>query len=116
MILSEYDRGDYMSDLFAQFPMTMWIIDAILWLLGIFFWGATYIGAPLESKKSGKHVSGLPGLAFLFFLGAGYMSQYRLLMLVALTDISVTMLPIMIFKEHINKKNKKEEKHENKIR
>ena len=34
------------------------------------------------------------------------MSQYRLL-IVALTDISVTMLPIMIFKEHINKKNKK---------
>ena len=44
------------------------------------------------------------------------MSQYRLLKLVALTDISVTMLPIMIFKDHINKKNKKEEKHENKIR
>lgn len=44
------------------------------------------------------------------------MSQYRLLMLVALTDISVTMLPIMIFKEHINKKNKKEEKNENKVR
>lgn len=43
------------------------------------------------------------------------MSQYRLLMLVALTDISVTMLPIMIFKEHINIK-KKEDKHENKIR
>lgn len=58
MILSEYDRGDYMSDLFAHFPVAMWIIDAILWLLGIFFWGATYIGAPLESKKSGKHVSG----------------------------------------------------------
>ena len=78
-----------MSDLFAHFPVAMWTIDAILWLLGIFFWGATYIGAPLESKKSGKHVSGFPGLAFLFFLGAGYMSQYKLLMLVALTDISV---------------------------
>lgn len=35
------------------------------------------------------------------------MSQYRLLMLVALTDISVTMLPIMIFKEHINKKKER---------
>lgn len=37
------------------------------------------------------------------------MSQYKLLMLVALTDISVTMLPIMIFKEHINKKKERGE-------
>ena len=58
----------------------------------------TYIVTPLESRKKGYPVSGLPGMAFLLFLGAGYLSPNRWLMLISLSDVSVFALVVMICK------------------
>ena len=54
-----------MVELYAHFPVAMWIIDGLIWALGVFFWIFTYIVTPLESRKKGYPVSGLPGMAFL---------------------------------------------------
>ena len=61
-----------MVEMYAHFPVVMWIIDALIWALGVFFWVFTYIAAPLESRKKGYTVSGLPGMSFFLFLVAGY--------------------------------------------
>lgn len=94
-----------MNGLYESYPVIMNIVDGIIWLVGILWWIATYIGAPLESKKKGYHVSGFPGLAFLHFLVAGLLSPYKWLAVTALLDISVTCLPIFLIKE--KKKDKK---------
>ena len=84
-----------------------WGVSIVFWGLGLFFWYVTYIGAPLESKKSGKHVSGVPGTAFICFLIAGLASPIKWLTLVCFADISITLLPFYLIREHIkNKKNK----------
>lgn len=54
-----------MVEMYAHFPVVMWIIDGLIWALGVFFWILTYIVAPLKSRKKGYPVSGLPGMAFL---------------------------------------------------
>jgi len=75
---------------------------------GTIFWCVTYIGAPLESKKSGKNVSGVPGMAFICFLIAGLASPIKWLALICFADISLTILPFYLICERIkNKKNKR---------
>ena len=44
-----------MFEMYAHFPVVMWIIDGLIWVLGVFFWILTYIVAPLKSRK--KRVS-----------------------------------------------------------
>ena len=56
-----------MVEMYAHFPVVMWIMDALIWGLGVFFWVFTYIAAPLESRKKGYTVSGLPGMSFFLF-------------------------------------------------
>ena len=101
-----------MNSLYEHYPVAIWIIAGIIWTMGLICWIVTYIGAPIESKKSGHHVSGIPGVAFVLFLAAGVISPYKWLMLTALLDFSVTYLPIFLLKEHISKsrKHRKEEK------
>ena len=48
-----------MSGLYEHYPIAMWIIDGVFW-------------APLESKKRGYRVSGVPGVPCVFFLLAGF--------------------------------------------
>ena len=98
-----------MVEMYAHFPVVMWIIDALIWALGVFFWILTYIVAPLKSRKKGYTVSGFPGMAFLLFLVAGYLSPNRLLMLISLSDISVFALVIMICKGCICKRKDNEQ-------
>ena len=38
-----------MVELYAHFPVVMWIIDGLIWALGVFFWVFTYIAA-VKSK------------------------------------------------------------------
>lgn len=92
-----------MSSLYEHYPIAMWIIDGVLWAIGLLCWIATYIGAPLESRKRGYHVSGVPGVAFVFFLLAGFFSPNKWLMLTALLDFSLTYLPVFLLKEHLKK-------------
>lgn len=40
-----------MVEMYAHFPVVMWIMDGLIWALGVFFWILTYIVAPLESRK-----------------------------------------------------------------
>ena len=42
-----------MVEMYAHFPVAMWIIDGLIWALGVFFWILTYIVAPLKSRKKG---------------------------------------------------------------
>ena len=42
-----------MVEMYAHFPVVMWIIDGLIWALGVFFWILTYIVAPLKSRKKG---------------------------------------------------------------
>ena len=42
-----------MSSLYEHYPIAMWIVDGVLWAIGLLCWIATYIGAPLESRKRG---------------------------------------------------------------
>lgn len=51
--------------------MTDWLISIFAFAVGLLFWAITYIGAPIESKRKGKHVSGLPGAAFVLFFARG---------------------------------------------
>lgn len=98
-----------MSSLYEHYPIAMWIIDGVFWAIGLLCWIATYIGAPLESKKRGYHVSGVPGVPFVFFLLAGFFSPNKWLMLIVLLDFSLTYLPVFLLKEHL-KKSKSERK------
>ena len=75
-------------------------------------WIATYIGAPLESRKRGCHVSGVPGVPCVFFLLAGFSSPNKWLMLIALLDFSLTYLPIFLLKEHLKKGKSERESNE----
>lgn len=98
-----------MVEMYAHFPVVMWIIDGLIWVQGVFFWILTYIAAPLKSRKKGHPVSGLPGMAFLLFLVAGYLSPNRWLMLISLSDVSVFALVIMICKGRICKRKGNEQ-------
>ena len=63
--------------------------------------------APIQSHKSGKHVSGFPGVAFVFCILAGVLSPCKWLVLLCLSDISVTVIPFFLLREYIrNKKDK----------
>jgi len=48
-----------MVEMYAHFPVVMWIMDGLIWALGVFFWILTYIVAPLKSRKKGYPVSEL---------------------------------------------------------
>ena len=90
---------------------TVWGPSILFWGIGLFFWFATYIGAPLESKKRGKHVSGVPGTAFICFLIAGLASPIKWLALICFADISITILPFFFLREYIkSKKNKRNDR------
>lgn len=65
-----------MVEMYAHFPVVMWIIDALIWALGVFFWVFTYIAAPLESRKKGYTVSGTArNVFFLIFSGRLFISE-----------------------------------------
>ena len=49
-----------MSSLYEHYPIAMWIINGVFWAIGLLCWIATYIGAPLESKKNTKGTPGTP--------------------------------------------------------
>ena len=63
--------------------------------------------APIQSRKSGKHVSGFPGVAFVFCILAGVLSPCKWLVLLCLSDISVTALPFFLLRKYIRDKKDK---------
>lgn len=56
-----------MVEMYAHFPVVMWIIDALIWALGVFFWVFTYIAAPLESRKKDILFQDCPECLFSYF-------------------------------------------------
>lgn len=88
--------------------MTDWLISIFAFAVGLLFWAITYIGAPIESKRKGKHVSGLPGAAFVLFLLAGLISPIKWLAFTCLLDFSVTALPFyLLINRAKSKRNKR---------
>lgn len=80
-----------------------WVIPALLWILGGFAWVVTYIG-PLIAALKRKHVSGIPGVAFVFWIVAGLSSPYKWLAVLALADFGIVLIPIrLIFKNKSDK-------------
>lgn len=64
----------------------------MFWAPGLLFWLITYVFAPRASMKSGRYISGAPGLPFLLFLTAGLISPCKWLMLAALADYKILLL------------------------
>ena len=83
-----------MSGLYEHYPIAMWIIDGVFWAIGLLCWIATYVAAPLESKKRGYRVSGVPGSSLRILLAGRFSSPNKWLMLIALLDFSLTYLPV----------------------
>ena len=73
------------------------------------FGGGTHIGSDGLVRGDLRRYSGLPGMAFLLFLVAGYLSPNRWLMLISLSDVSVLALVIMICKRCICKRKGNEQ-------
>lgn len=76
--------------------MSDWLMSIFAFAGGLLFWVITYIAAPIESKRKGKHVSGLPGVAFVLFLLGGLLSPIKWLAFTCLLDFSVTALPFYL--------------------
>lgn len=91
----------------GTFDITDWILSIPEFAIGLFFWIVTYIGAPIESRKKGRHISGCPGVAFVCFLLAGLLSPCKWLALLCLPDFSVTAIPFFLLKRFAAKKNVK---------
>ena len=85
-----------------------WVISIAIFAFGLLFWVITYIAAPLQSRKEHKHISGVPGTAFVIFLLGGLLSPCKWLALLCLLDLSVTALPFYLLKELIKKKLNKD--------
>ena len=81
-----------------------WVISIAIFAVGLLFWVITYIAAPLQSRKEHKHISGVPGTAFVIFLLGGLLSPCKWLSLLCLLDLSVTVLPFYLLIEFIKKK------------
>lgn len=81
-----------------------WVISIAIFAVGLLFWVITYIAAPLQSRKEHKHISGVPGTAFVIFLLGGLLSPCKWLALLCLLDLSVTALPFYLLIEFIKKK------------
>lgn len=54
----------------------------------------------------------MPGVAFIFFLLAGFFLPNKWLMLTALLDFSLTYLPVFLLKEHLKKGKSERESNE----
>lgn len=104
----KYDivMGDNMSRQMIEF-FTAWGFPVFSWAVALFFWILTYVVAPIQSRKSGKHVSGFPGVAFVFCILAGVLSPCKWLVLLCLSDISVTVLPFFLLRKYIRDKKDK---------
>jgi len=70
-----------------------WTLTAVLAGIGLFFVLMTY-GALFASKKSGKHVSGVPCVGGLFILVGFLLSPIKWLCVLALIDYGFWMIPI----------------------
>lgn len=81
-----------------------WVISIAIFAFGLIFLVITYIAAPLQSRKEHKHISGVPGTAFVIFLLGGLLSPCKWLALLCLLDLSVTVLPFYLLIEFIKKK------------
>lgn len=87
--------------------ITDWLLSLPGFAIGVIFWVITYICAPIESKKYGKHVSGCPGVTFVCFLLGGLLSPCKWTALLCLLDFSVTVLPLYLLKQRIGTKARK---------
>lgn len=61
-----------MSSLYEHYPIAMWIVDGVLWAIGLLCWIATYIGAPLESRKRGVSCFRSAGSSFRILLAGRF--------------------------------------------
>lgn len=85
-----------------------WVLSIAIFAVGLLFWVITYIAAPLQSRKEHKHISVVPGTAFVIFLLGGLLSPCKWLALLCLLDLSVTALPFYLLIEFIKKKMHKD--------
>lgn len=71
------------------YNIQMWIVCGLIWAVGLLAWVMTYILVPIKAKRTGKNVSGIPGVPFVLFLIAGLLSPYKLLALLCFIDFSM---------------------------
>jgi hypothetical protein len=102
-----------------QHPLMKWAACIVLAPIGLFFLIMTY-GALWQSKKTGRHISGVPFFGGVFIAAAFLLSPCKWLALLSLLDYGVWELPYLLFSEcilhrkHGQQKNQEEEEHQDK--
>lgn len=84
---AEERRGKAMAEFFRQNALTV-----ILLAIGLFFMVMTY-AAIISSKRSGRHVSGVPFVGGFFVFLAFIVSPWKYLSALCLLDYGIWMLP-----------------------
>lgn len=85
--------------------MEQWALTIVLGLIGAFFIAMSY-GAMIESKKSGRHISGVPVVGGVILAVAFLLSPVKWLAFLGLLDYGLWMIPFSLI-SRIFQKNKK---------
>lgn len=84
---------DLVWDKLQSLGLGAWFISMVFWFIGGLAWIATYLGPWLAARRQ-KHISGIPGIAFIFFIIAGLTSPHKWLAVIALVDYYAVLIPI----------------------
>lgn len=74
----------------------------ILLLIGSFFLFITYIAASMQSKRSSKNVSGVPGIGGIFIALAFLTTPYKWLMILGLLDWQILWFIFKVLPDYIH--------------
>lgn len=77
-----------------------WTPCILFGTVGLFFLFMTY-GALIQSKRTGKYVSGVPGCGGLFIAIAFLLSPCKWLAVLALTDYGIWMISWLLISEYL---------------
>ena len=89
-----------------QHPLSQWAACILIGAVGLFFLIMTY-GALLASKKSGKHISGVPCCGGILLIIAFLLSPCKWLAFLGLLDYGLWELPYQLISALIHSKRKK---------
>ncbi len=84
-----------LAEFFRQYPICI-----ILLIIGLVFLFITYIGAPLESKRKGKFVSGVPMFGGICIAAAFLITPYKWLALLGLLDWQIFWFVFKVIPEN----------------
>lgn len=82
-----------------------WIWCICIGTIGMFFVAMNYI-AMLQSKKTGRFISGFPLIGGILLFLAFFLSPIRWLSVVCLLDYGIWMLPFVLIREAIRNKRR----------